>query len=154
MEKNFNNAQQIFKTQDEIVGLTVGNSMFPLFRSEKDMAVVKKITAPIKVNDVLLYRKKNTESEFILHRLIKIAPCGYIIRGDNLYVNETDVSKSDIIGVLKGFYRNGKYYDCEKSYKYKIYCFYIKYSYPVRFYLRKARIALSKLKQRIIPKKK
>lgn len=153
MEKNFNNALELFKSQDEIVGLTVGNSMLPLFRSDKDMAVVKKITAPLKVNDVLLYRKKNTDSEFILHRLIKITPSGYIIRGDNLYANETDVSKSDIIGVLKGFYRNAKYYDCEKSIKYKVYCFYIKYSYPVRFFLRKVRVTLSKIKRRIIIKK-
>lgn len=145
MENNFKNAAEVFKTKDEITGLTVGNSMLPLFRNNKDIAVVKKITEPIKVNDVLLYRKKNKADEYILHRLIKITDGGYVIRGDNTYFDETNVTDDDIIGVLSAFYRNDKYYECDKSIKYKIYVVFIRLSYPARRLLRRVNNKLKRI---------
>ncbi len=153
MENNFKNAHQVFKTSDEIVGLTVGTSMLPLFRSDKDMAVVKKIDRPLKVNDVLLYRKKGTDDEYILHRLIKLKKDGYVIRGDNLYINECNVSDHEIIGVMVGFHRDGKYYECDKSLKYKLYVVYIRISYPARFIFKKIRPILSRIKRKFFVKK-
>lgn len=145
MENNFKNDAEVFKTKDEITGLTVGNSMLPLFRNNKDIAVVKKITEPIKVNDVLLYRKKNKADEYILHRLIKITDGGYVIRGDNTYFDETNVTDDDIIGVLSAFYRNDKYYECDKSIKYKIYVVFIRLSYPARRLLRRVNNKLKRI---------
>ena len=153
MENNFKNAHEVFKTSDEIIGLTVGISMLPLFRSDKDMAVVKKINRPLKVNDVLLYKKAGTDNEYILHRLIKIKKDGYVIRGDNLYINEYNVTENEIIGVMVGFHRDGKYYECDKSFKYKLYVIYIRISYPLRFVYKKIRPILSRIKRKIIVKK-
>ena len=43
----------------------------------------------------------------VLHRIIKAAQNGYIIRGDNA-IEEDHVRPEDIIGVLYAFTRNGK----------------------------------------------
>ena len=138
LENDFKLAAEVFKDKDEIQGLTVGKSMLPIFRDNKDIAIVKKITAPLKENDVLLYRKKGKTDEYILHRLLKITDNGYLIRGDNTYYNETNITNDDIVGVLKGFYRNGKYYDCQKSFTYKLYVVYIRLSYPIRHFILRA----------------
>jgi len=131
MNSDFDTAKAILRDRGEITGVTSGNSMKPLFRSGKDRAVIIPKPDFLKVNDVLLYRKKST-NEVILHRVIKATDNGLIIRGDNLYFNETNVDEDDIIGVLKGFYRNGRYYDCKKSISYKLYVVCIRLSYPLR----------------------
>lgn len=126
--------------------LTDGISMYPLFRKNKDIAVIKNVTESLKVNDVPLYSRNNMD-KLVLHRIVNIKNGNYIIRGDNLYINETDVTDKDIVGVLKGFYRDGKYYDCKKSRKYKLYVFYIRISYPIRYCLIKIRRILSRIKK-------
>lgn len=148
MDTNFQNAKLMLEQSGEISGVTVGKSMWPLFRSDKDIAVIKKTDGKLKVNDVLLYRKKETD-EFILHRLIKITDNGFIIRGDNRYSIETNITNDDIIGVMKGFERNGKYYDCEKSKAYKLYIVYIRASYPIRRLWHKFKSFLKVVKRKI-----
>ena len=123
MDTNFVNAKRLLEQNGEISGHTVGKSMLPLFRSDKDIAIIKKIDGKLKVNDVLLYRKKETD-EFILHRLLKVTKSGYIIRGDNRYSVEKNITDEDIVGVMTAFERNGKYYECDKSIWYKLYVIY------------------------------
>ncbi len=133
MENKFKLTTEVFGDKEELVGMTVGASMMPIFRDNKDIAVVKKINEPLKVNDVLLYKKKYKD-EYVLHRLIAITDDGYIIRGDNNHFDEKNITDDDIVGILKGFHRNGKYFDCEKSIAYKVYVKYIRYSYPIRHF--------------------
>lgn len=144
MSNNLNSPKDILRQKGEIVGVTNGNSMWPLFRSGKDKAVIVPQNADFKVNDVLLYCNPHTK-EFILHRIIKIDEDGLIIRGDNLYFNETNVKKDDIIGVLKGFYRGGKYFDCKKSLTYKLYVILIRAIFPIRFFIYRVINKLKKL---------
>lgn len=148
MDTNFINAKRLLEQNGEILGRTVGKSMLPLFRSEKDIAIIKKIDRKLKINDVLLYRKKETD-EFILHRLIKIDENGYVIRGDNRYNCEKNVTDDDIIGVMTAFERNGKYYECDKSTSYKLYVFYIRASYPLRRVIHKFRSFIKVVKLKI-----
>lgn len=129
--------------------LTEGTSMCPLLRPQRDIAIIESVTTPLKVNDVPLYKRGNIE-KLILHRIVKIKNGQYIIRGDNLYFNETDITDSDIVGVLKGFYRNQKYYECKTSGAYKLYVFYIRVSYPIRCLLRKIKMLLSKIKRSLL----
>ena len=145
MDINFKNAKSQIAQNGEIRGVTVGNSMFPLFRNNKDVVTIKKIDSNLKVNDVLLYRKKTTD-EFILHRLLKITEDFLVIRGDNRYSKEF-VAHEDIIGVMASFERNGKIYDCNKSFIYKLYVIYIRTSYPFRRLLRKIKSFFSILKR-------
>ncbi len=144
MIDNFNLAKEILETKGELTGKTQGNSMKPLFRSGKDNAVIVPLTQPPKKNDVLLYRNTKND-EIILHRVIKIKNGCAIYRGDNLYHNEYSIKKDDILGLLKGFYRNGKYYDCKKSVCYKLYIIYIRFSYPLRFVVHKATNLLKRI---------
>ena len=43
MDTNFINAKRLLEQNGEISGRTVGKSMLPLFRSERDIAIIKKI---------------------------------------------------------------------------------------------------------------
>lgn len=138
MNNDFSLARELLQKNGKLTGLALGNSMRPLLRSGKDNAVIAPLPQNLKVNDVVLYRKQTT-NELILHRIIKISQNSLVIRGDNLHINETDVPYEDLVGVLEGFYRDGKYYECKKSILYKLYVFYIRASFPARYLLRKAR---------------
>lgn len=134
---DFDIAKSVLTGKGELVGATSGNSMYPLFRDGKDRAIVIPITQNLKVNDVLLYRKSTT-NEIILHRIIKFKNGKPVLRGDNLYYNEMHIPMTDILGVMKGFYRNEKYYDCKKSIRYKLYVFLLRISYPIRYLFKRA----------------
>lgn len=135
MDTNFKNAKSQLEQFGEIRGRTSGRSMLPLFRDNKDIAIINSVSGNYKVNDVVLYRKKTTD-EFILHRVLKVMDEHLVIRGDNRYSKEF-ISYEDIIGVMVSFERNGKHYDCEKSFSYKLYIIYIRVSYPLRRLLKK-----------------
>lgn len=145
-ETELKNADEVLKTQDEVMSLTRGTSMRPLLRQGRDIVVIKRPQFPLKAGDVPLYKVKSRK-ELVLHRILKVNNDGsYIIRGDNLYAKE-HVAESQIVGVMKAFYREGKYFDCEKSRKYKIYIVLNRVSYPIRYFWRfKLRPLLSKIK--------
>ena len=144
MSDNLNSSKEILHEKGEIIGVTNGNSMWPLFRSGKDKAVIIPQNTNFKVGDVLLYCNPHTKG-FILHRIIKITESGLIIRGDNVYFTETNVKSEDIIGILKGFYRNGKYFDCKKNLLYKFYSFFIRSVFPIRYFIHRIITKIKKL---------
>lgn len=146
MDCEFKGCTDYFKNGDEIKGLTVGNSMYPLFKNERDIVTVKKMVEKPKKNDVLLYKKSNGDG-LILHRLLKITDDGMIIRGDNQYVKETDVTFDRVVGVMTSYERKGKYYECDKSKAYKAYVIYIRLSYPIRRLLHKFKSLIIRIKR-------
>ena len=162
MNKNnsFVGADVVLKEKNEVEILTSGISMRPMLREHRDVVVIERVNRPLKVNDVPLYRREGC-SHFVLHRIVKIKKDGsFVIRGDNLLTNEYTVKSEDIIGVLKAFYREGKYYDCEKSVKYKLYVFYNRSTFWCRLLWRKYLLPtlskctlLRKIKRAIFPKK-
>ena len=131
-ETELKNAEELLKTQDEVMTRTKGISMRPLLRQGRDIVVIKRPQFPLKAGDVPLYRVKGKE-ELVLHRILRVKKDGtYIIRGDNLFRKEY-VKESQIVGVMKAFYREGRYCDCEKSRKYKLYIVLNRVSYPLRY---------------------
>lgn len=131
-ETELKNADELLKTQDEVMTRTKGISMRPLLRQGRDIVVIKRPKFPLKAGDVPLYRVKGKE-ELVLHRILRVKKDGtYIIRGDNLFLKEY-VKESQIVGVMKAFYREGRYCDCEKSRKYKLYIVLNRVSYPLRY---------------------
>ncbi len=142
---NFDIAKGILAKEGQLVGATSGKSMYPLFRDGKDRAVIIPLPKELKVNDVLLYRKIST-NEVILHRIVKFKAGKPILRGDNLYFNETKIPMDNILGVMKGFYRNDKYYECEKNLSYKLYVFLLRISYPIRYLFKKGFSLLRRIK--------
>ncbi len=143
--------EQAINEKGEIMVSTAGTSMYPMLRNKRDMVVIEKVTRPLKKYDVPLYRLKS--GKLVLHRILKVLPKGYVIRGDNLYKKEYNVTDGNIIGVLKAFYREGKFYDCEKSKAYKLYVYWVRISYPIR-HLWKVVIkpCLSKIKRFLLKK--
>ena len=131
-ETELKNAEALLKTQAEVMTRTRGASMRPLLRQGRDIVVIKRPQFPLKAGDVPLYRVRE-KKELVLHRILKADKDGtYIIRGDNLFLKEY-VKESQIVGVMKAFYREGKYCDCEKSRKYKLYIILNRVSYPLRY---------------------
>ena len=131
-ETELKNAEELLKTQDEVMTRTKGISMRPLLRQGRDIVVIKRPQFPLKAGDVPLYRVKGKE-ELVLHRILRVKKDGtYIIRGDNLFLKEY-VKESQIVGVMKAFYREGRYCDCEKSRKYKLYIVLNRVSYPLSY---------------------
>lgn len=145
-------AEEALKENGEFASLTVGISMRPMLREHRDVVIIGRVSGRLKKNDVPLYRRAGS-GKFVLHRILKVTEDGYVIRGDNLYRKEYDVKDSDIIGVLKAFYRDGKYYDCLHSRKYRLYVFLNRASYPLRYIWKiHLRPALGKIKRILLGK--
>ena len=75
---------------------TLGVSMRPLFKTHRDMVIIKRPEEELKKYDVALYVCRG---KYILHRVIAVLDDVYIIRGDNTYRKER-VPKQSVIGVL------------------------------------------------------
>ena len=71
-----------------------GTSMQPFLRENETAAV---LVAPdsIKKHDTVLYRREN--GVYVLHRIVKIRRDGYTMCGDNQYVLEHGIQKSQIV---------------------------------------------------------
>ena len=144
------NADKALEISDEVSILTSGISMRPMLREHRDIVIIERVKRKLKKNDVPLYRRANCD-KLVLHRIIKVTDNGYVIRGDNLFTNEYDVTDEDIVGVLKAFYRDGKYYDCATSKLYHIYIILNRIGYPFRYLWRiKTKPFLAKIKHLVI----
>ena len=119
------------ETSGEFMTLTKGPSMRPMLRQCKDIVVITEPVGELKKGDVPLYKRRNYEF-LVLHRILEVKEDHYVIRGDNTYSLEY-VPKDFVVGVLKEFYRNGKYVNCETSKGYKVYVKFINSIYPLRF---------------------
>ncbi len=108
---------------------TLGTSMRPLFKTHRDMIVVKRPEGELRKYDVALY--VTPKGKYILHRVVRVKNKIYLIRGDNTYRLER-VPKEWVIGVLVKFNRKGKMHTVEER-GYKIYSRIWHFIYPVRY---------------------
>lgn len=127
-------AGEMLLQNEEVATLTAGCSMRPMLREHKDIVVIKRLDAPLKKGDVVVYPGNN--NQYVLHRILRISGDMLIIRGDNNFFIEK-VPKAQVVGILKEFYRDAKYYNCKKSVSYKVYSWYIRNSYPLRYLWKK-----------------
>lgn len=122
------NIEKALREDGAAVAKTDGNSMEPMLYNGTTV-IITAPTFPLKEGDVPVYHR---DDHLTMHRIIKVTDNGYIISGDNRKNLETDITDADIIGVLSGFYRNGKYVDTNDSE-------YLKYSEKMcRRYYKKA----------------
>lgn len=113
--------------------VTKGTSMRPLFKTHRDMIILKKPDAEPKKYDVVLYRMSG--GKYILHRIVKVLPDSFIIRGDNTFSPE-HVAKDKILAVLTEFNRKGKkHYVTDRGYR--MYSRVWNFIYPARFLFHK-----------------
>lgn len=115
-----------------------GFSMMPLLRQDRDLFTIeKKGEERCKKYDVVLY--KDPRGKYILHRIIKVEPDGYVIRGDNNYFTEFKTD-GEILGVMTSFSRDGKEHSVEDT-GYRLYSAFRCGSYPLRSLYKKVRHA-------------
>ena len=87
----------------------------------------------------------------MLHRLIEINNGKYVLLGDNVLYKEHNITDKNILGVLRGFYRGDRYVDCETDKAYKIYVFFVRRCFALRWvWHRILRPTLAKIKHTII----
>ena len=128
--------------------VTRGPSMRPLFRTHRDMVVIKRIERPLRKYDVVLYT--GAHNKYTMHRIIGIKNGVYVIRGDNTYSKEYVVPER-IIGILSEFNRKGKKGSVD-SFSFKLYSRVWNFIYPIRFVFYKIKRLLSKIKRAIFKK--
>ena len=128
---------------------TVGVSMRPLFKTHRDVVVLKKTDRSIKKYDVVMYVAP--AGRYILHRVIGERDGVYVIRGDNTFKKEY-VPKDRVIAYMVSFNRNGKHCSIDDS-LYKLYSRVWNLIYPVRFLFNKF-FALCRKIKRVFKKSK
>lgn len=134
------NIEWILEKQGYFVSTVAGISMYPMLRNRRDTVIISPVAGRLKKYEIPLYRRGN---DYVLHRVVKVLPDSYIICGDNCVELEYGVTDEQIIGVLTGFYRDGKKVDMN-GLPYRIYiklrCFF----YPLRRLVRKLKFNLRK----------
>lgn len=91
------------------LGKTEGDSMHPMLVEGRDTVIISTPSFPLKKYDVPVYRR---DDHYTMHRIVKVTKKGYIICGDNRTFLERDITDGDIVGVLTGFYQDGKLISC------------------------------------------
>ena len=125
--------------------VTSGVSMRPLFRTNRDMVILKKPDTEPKKYDVVLY--KLPSGRYVLHRIIGVRDNRFIIRGDNTYSLEY-VDKTDILAVLAEFNRRGKRVSVDNG-VYLAYARVWNFIYPVRLVCHKVLSLAKKVYRKI-----
>ncbi len=97
--------EEILASQGRLVYTAQGDSMFPQIQP-RDLLVIEAPKAPLRVNDVPLYRRPG--GQYVLHRIVELRADGYVTRGDNRRQSEPGVTRDQIIGVLTAVIREGK----------------------------------------------
>ena len=88
--------EEFLADNGEFVSTTVGISMYPLLKHKQYAVKIVPANGRLKKYDVALFRRGK---QLVLHRVIKVYPDRYFIRGDNCENGEI-VYDSQIIGVL------------------------------------------------------
>lgn len=147
---DFISIKEIIEINGMYTGLTMGTSMWPLLRQQRDNIIVVAPKGRLKKYDIALYI--TDKGKYVMHRVIEVHDDHYVIMGDNLLVMEY-VTDDMICGVLAGFYRKGKHYiDCENGRLYKLYSHIWVGLIPVRPVIVHIHNALGRIKRKVLKK--
>jgi hypothetical protein len=79
---DFTSPERELKENGVYASITRGVSMRPLFKTHRDVVIVRTPIRPYKKYDVVLY---TAADKYVLHRIIGKRDGAYVIRGDNTY---------------------------------------------------------------------
>lgn len=137
--------EEFIAEKGEYVATTAGNSMYPLLRDKKYAVRIVQPSGRLKKYDVALFRRGK---QLVLHRVIKVYPDKYYIRGDNCESGEY-VEESQIIGVLTEIQGKDKHIKItDKSYI--LYSYLTVFFYPLRYVRKKSYRFARRAARRII----
>lgn len=121
--------EELLDKDGYLVYTNIGYSMMPLLRQKKDIIEIRpKPQKRCQKYDVVFYKRNNS---YILHRILKVLPEGYIIAGDHNTFIETDVTDDMILGIMTRVIRDGKSITPD-NFWYKVYVHLWCDAYPVR----------------------
>ncbi len=103
----YSSVEEQLALRGEVYTTTTGNSMRPLFRTHGCAVRLVAYTGEAKRDDVILWR--DASGKYLLHRVVKVTPEGYITRGDNRIKNDPPILHEQVKAVLAGYYRGEKY---------------------------------------------
>lgn len=102
----YHSFEEMLRQDGYIVFTNVGISMLPLLRERRDVIEIRpKGPGRCSKYDVVLYRRGE---RYILHRVLKVLPEGYLIAGDHNTFVERDVTDDMILGVMTRVIRDGR----------------------------------------------
>ena len=140
MESKVYTFEEILDRDGVLVYTNVGVSMTPLLRQRRDLIEIrKKEPGRCKKYDVVLYKRNG---QYILHRILRVLPSGYLIAGDNNFFVERDITDADILGVMKRVVRNGKNITMDDP-LYRLYVHLWCDCYPLRMFLLRGKAFIS-----------
>ena len=125
--------EEVLASQGVYISTTSGVSMYPMLRDRRDTIIIRPVSGRLKKYEVPLYRRGE---DYVLHRIVKVMPEGYVICGDNCLNREYRVTDGEIIGVLCGFYRGDREVDMNGC-GYRLYCRFWVAVYPVRYVVKR-----------------
>ena len=96
-----------------------GTSMLPMLVEGEDTITLVKVNRKIRKYDVIFY--KRDDGAYVLHRVVKIKKDGYVLRGDNQYINEYGIKDDMVIGILSSYTKKDRQYSID-TFRYKLYC--------------------------------
>lgn len=123
--------------EGEVIFNITGNSMAPLLHHRKDQICLMKARAGLlKKYDFPIFIRESTGA-FVAHRVVSVNRDGsYNMCGDNQWNIERNVKPEQIIGIVTGMWRNGRYISVQSK-GYRLYCRIWCFFYPLRYlYLR------------------
>ena len=128
--------EEMLDKKGYLVYKNIGSSMMPLLRQHKDIfEIQKKEPGRCKKYDVVLYKRGE---KYILHRILRVLPDGYLIAGDHNTFVERDVTDKMILGVMTRVIRGGKSITMD-SLPYRLYTHLWCDCYTVRMFLLKCK---------------
>ena len=129
--------------------VTKGTSMHPMLKTNRDVVILKRCDYEPSKYDVVLY--KTLSGKYLLHRIVKVTPAEFIIRGDNTFILE-HVAKDRILAVLTEYNRKGRKHSVTDL-GYRVYSRIWNFIYPIRFIFHKLLGVARKIYHAIFKKK-
>lgn len=128
-----------------------GSSMMPWIVNNRDsVELISAKNIQLKKGDIILFQP--LKHKYVLHRIIKVCPTGYLTAGDgNLYADGI-ASKESVIAKAVSIRRKGKEIDCEKI-RWKIVFHIWMVLFPVRGYLLKGIGRMGRLRRSFLSKR-
>ena len=127
--------EEALKTRGTLTHGCRGVSMRPMLRGGRDYFTVRaKDGQRCRRGDVVLYRRP--PGEYVLHRIIKVRPDGYVILGDNCEQLEPGIRDEDVLGVLTDFVRKDRAHRVTDP-GYKLYAFLWLHTASLRIIIKK-----------------
>lgn len=142
--------EDVLASEGFYMGPPAGVSMWPMLRNRHDVMLVTPSEGELRRYDVALYRRGE---KYVLHRVLgryeRGSEKGYVICGDNCVMLEY-IPCGNVLGVLRGFYRDNHYIDCEASRGYHAYSRLWVALFPARKVCKRASAAIRHVGKRVL----